>query len=91
MWLAADYAKAKQEVEDKDRGIAVRLVNDDDVKLDELRLLNLPLGVLEMIMEFCIGLEYLNFCATCKCCHLAAPIVQWRVSVDWSFVTPSQM
>ncbi|GKD20940.1 hypothetical protein Tco_1222643, partial [Tanacetum coccineum] len=79
--LAADYAKAKQEVEDKDHGIAVRLVNDDDVELDESRLLNLPLGVLEMIMEFCIGLEYLNFRATCKCCHLAAPVVQWRGEV----------
>ncbi|GJX15154.1 retrovirus-related pol polyprotein from transposon TNT 1-94 [Tanacetum coccineum] len=58
--LAADYAKAKQEVEDKDHGIVVRLVNDDDVKLDESRLLNLPLDILEMIMEFCIGMEYLN-------------------------------
>nr|GEY80553.1 hypothetical protein [Tanacetum cinerariifolium] len=75
--LAADYAKPKQEVEDKDRAIVVRLVNDDDVELDESRLLNLPLGVLEMIMEFCIGLEYLNFRATCKLCHLAAPVVQW--------------
>ena len=30
--LAADYAKAKQEVEDKDREIVVRLVSDDDVE-----------------------------------------------------------
>ncbi|PWA64353.1 hypothetical protein CTI12_AA345250 [Artemisia annua] len=54
--LAVDYAKATQEVEDKDREIVVR----------------------QMIMEFCIGLEYLNFRATCKRCHLAAPVLQWR-------------
>ncbi|GKC97380.1 hypothetical protein Tco_1167655 [Tanacetum coccineum] len=55
--------------------------NDDDVELDESRLLNLPLHVLEMIMEFCIGLEYLNFRATCKRCYLTAPVVQWRGEV----------
>ncbi|GKA53507.1 hypothetical protein Tco_0746822 [Tanacetum coccineum] len=71
--LAADYAKAKQEVEDKDCEIVVRQISDDDVEHNELQLLDLPLGDLEMIMEFCIGLEYLNFFATCKRCHLAAP------------------
>ncbi|GKE73339.1 hypothetical protein Tco_1535380, partial [Tanacetum coccineum] len=79
--FAADYARAKQEVEDKDREIVVRLVNDDDVELNESRLLNLPYVVLEMIMEFCIGLEYLNFHTTCNCCHLAAPVLQWRSEV----------
>nr|GFC96811.1 hypothetical protein CTI12_AA149750 [Tanacetum cinerariifolium] len=34
-----------------------------------------------MIMEFCIGLEYLNFRATCKRCHLATPVVRWRGEV----------
>ncbi|GJR05437.1 hypothetical protein Tco_0528421 [Tanacetum coccineum] len=76
--LAADYAKAKQEVEDQDCEIVVRQISDDDVEHNELQLLDLPLGDLEMIMEFCIGLEYLNFCATCKRCHLAAPVLQWR-------------
>nr|GEW92651.1 cation/H+ exchanger, cation/H+ exchanger, CPA1 family [Tanacetum cinerariifolium] len=76
--LAGDYPKSKQGVEDKDREIVARLVTDDDVELNELQLLDLPLGVLEMIMKFCIGLEYLNFRATCKSCHLAAPLLQWR-------------
>ncbi|PWA83159.1 hypothetical protein CTI12_AA170110 [Artemisia annua] len=76
--LAGDYAKSKQGVEDKDRAIVVRLVTDDDVELNESQLLDLPLGVLEMIMKFCVGLEYLNFRATCKRCHLEAPVLQWR-------------
>ncbi|GKD03757.1 hypothetical protein Tco_1178731, partial [Tanacetum coccineum] len=76
--LAGDYPRSKQGVEDKDREIVARLVTDDDVELNELQLLDLPLGVLEMIMKFCIGLEYLNFRATCKSCHLAAPVLQWR-------------
>nr|GEZ82035.1 hypothetical protein [Tanacetum cinerariifolium] len=104
--LAGDYPKSKQGVEDKDREIVARLVTDDDVELNELQLLDLPLGVLEMIMKFCIGLEYLNFRATCKSCHLAAPVLQWRVqdfilgmvgycftvgTDDWCSITPSQM
>lgn len=28
-------------------------------------------------MEFCVGVEYLNFRATCKQCHLAAPMIRW--------------
>ncbi|GJX96982.1 hypothetical protein Tco_0352780 [Tanacetum coccineum] len=76
--LAGDYAKSKQGVEDKDREIVVRSVTDDDVEHKELQLLDLPLGVLDMVMEFCIGLEYLNFRATCKRCHLAAPVLHWR-------------
>ncbi|KAJ0464527.1 hypothetical protein HanRHA438_Chr14g0659841 [Helianthus annuus] len=30
-----------------------------------------------MIMEFCVGVEYLNFRATCKQCQLAAPMIRW--------------
>ncbi|KAL8263272.1 hypothetical protein R6Q59_024621 [Mikania micrantha] len=37
-------------------------------------LLNIPFDVLKMIMDFCVGVEYLNFRATCKQCHLAAPM-----------------
>ncbi|KAK1423871.1 hypothetical protein QVD17_19180 [Tagetes erecta] len=39
--------------------------------------LNIPFDVLEKIMEFCVGIEYLNFRATCKQWHLAAPIIRW--------------
>ncbi|XP_076890734.1 F-box/kelch-repeat protein At1g57790-like [Bidens hawaiensis] len=31
-----------------------------------------------MIMEFLVGVEYLNFRATCKECQLAAPVIRWR-------------
>ncbi|KAK9064620.1 hypothetical protein SSX86_016002 [Deinandra increscens subsp. villosa] len=41
------------------------------------RLLSLPFDVLKMIMEFCVGVEYLNFRASCKQCQLAAPVIQW--------------
>ncbi|XP_071686338.1 uncharacterized protein [Rutidosis leptorrhynchoides] len=35
-------------------------------------LYKIPFEVLEMIMKLCVGLEYLNFRATCKLCHHAA-------------------
>nr|GEZ45249.1 4-coumarate--CoA ligase-like 7 [Tanacetum cinerariifolium] len=39
---------------------------------------HLPFDLLELIMlEFCVGLEYINFRTTCKRCHLAAPIIKW--------------
>ncbi|GJW21696.1 hypothetical protein Tco_0032318 [Tanacetum coccineum] len=28
-------------------------------------------------MELCVGVEYMNLRATCKECHLAAPLVKW--------------
>ncbi|GJY56407.1 hypothetical protein Tco_0455522 [Tanacetum coccineum] len=49
---------------------------DDD---DESPLFNLPPHVLEnLIMEFCAGVDYLKFRATCKRCHLAAPLIPWN-------------
>ncbi|XP_071716735.1 uncharacterized protein [Rutidosis leptorrhynchoides] len=39
---------------------------------------NIPFDVLQLIMEYCVGVEYLNFRATCKLCHIAAPSIQWR-------------
>ncbi|GJS13208.1 PAZ domain-containing protein [Tanacetum coccineum] len=55
--------------------------NNDDVeynsKANESRLLNMPLHILEMIMERSSSVEYLNFRATCKLCRLAAPLIQW--------------
>ncbi|XP_071703630.1 uncharacterized protein [Rutidosis leptorrhynchoides] len=38
---------------------------------------NIPFDFLKMIMEFCVGVEYLNFLATCKLCREAAPSIQW--------------
>ncbi|KAK9058796.1 hypothetical protein SSX86_023639 [Deinandra increscens subsp. villosa] len=43
----------------------------------ESRLLNIPFDVLKTIIEFCVGVEYLNFRVACKQCHLAAPNVKW--------------
>ncbi|VFQ72917.1 unnamed protein product [Cuscuta campestris] len=43
----------------------------------EPRLLNIPFDVLKLIMDFCVGVEYLNFRATCKQCQLAAPMIRW--------------
>ncbi|PWA42475.1 hypothetical protein CTI12_AA544390 [Artemisia annua] len=62
----------------RNAGYECRLESDkaDD---DESHLLNLPPHVLEMlIMEFCAGVEYLKFRATCKRCHLAAPLIPWN-------------
>ncbi|KAJ9563793.1 hypothetical protein OSB04_008953 [Centaurea solstitialis] len=72
---------AKQEEGKEDRTL-VRSCKNDEVEFygetNELQLLNLPFHVLEMIMKFSVGVEYLNFRATCKHCHLAAPVIQWN-------------
>ncbi|PWA64733.1 hypothetical protein CTI12_AA342050 [Artemisia annua] len=70
----------KQE-EDKNNEIVAHKVKGHEVEFndttDESHLLNLPFNVLELIMEFSVGVEYMNFRATCKLCHLAAPSIQW--------------
>nr|XP_043609453.1 uncharacterized protein LOC122581309 isoform X2 [Erigeron canadensis] len=58
--------------------IVVRSVNNGPIGTDESGLLSIPFDVLAMLMEFCVGVEYMNFRATCKRCHLAAPLKQWR-------------
>ncbi|PWA98139.1 hypothetical protein CTI12_AA004320 [Artemisia annua] len=72
--LESDDADSKQE-NDKDTDIILRTVNGDE---DESHLLNLPLHVLGMVMDFSVGVEYLKFRSTCKRCHLAAPLLQWN-------------
>ncbi|XP_076905752.1 F-box protein At4g00893-like [Bidens hawaiensis] len=82
---------SKKEV-DKDDKIVVRSVTKDvEVELNESRLLNLPFHLLEMIMHHCIGVEYMPFRATCKSCHLAAPLIQWNKKTSlrkYSSVSP---
>ena len=56
--------------------MVVRRSTDDEL-FSESHLLNLPLHILEAIIEYCVGLEYMNFRATCKYCHLAAPTIKW--------------
>ncbi|PWA35061.1 hypothetical protein CTI12_AA613050 [Artemisia annua] len=58
--------------------IVVRGVVDNLVKSNESYILNLPFDMLVMIMDRCIGVEYMNFRLTCKRCHLAARVIKWR-------------
>ncbi|GJU18874.1 hypothetical protein Tco_1146840 [Tanacetum coccineum] len=71
-----------------DNEIVVKSLMNDDLNINTMRnethegnikshLLNIPFDIMETIMEHCVGLEYLNFRATCKHCHLAAPMIQW--------------
>nr|XP_043610336.1 F-box/kelch-repeat protein At1g57790-like [Erigeron canadensis]XP_043610337.1 F-box/kelch-repeat protein At1g57790-like [Erigeron canadensis] len=79
--------------QEKDETV-VALITDNVVEASESRLLDIPLDVLEMIMKLCVGVEYMNFRATCTRCHLAAPLIQWRNQKalhNYSFVSPSLM
>ncbi|XP_076943718.1 uncharacterized protein LOC143614059 [Bidens hawaiensis] len=78
--LEVDYCKSKQEEKDKDVETVIRQVKPDETKSDsesESHLLNVLFHILEMIMERCVGVEYMRFRATCKLCCLAAPPIQW--------------
>ncbi|PWA39502.1 hypothetical protein CTI12_AA572200 [Artemisia annua] len=57
--------------------ILVKSFGENAVEFNECHLLNLPLEILETIIKHCVGVEYMNFCATCKRCHVAAPLIQW--------------
>ncbi|PWA59168.1 hypothetical protein CTI12_AA382280 [Artemisia annua] len=50
---------------------------DDGVDFNESHLLNIPSALLESVMEHCVGVEYMNFRATCKRCYLATPLIKW--------------
>ncbi|GJV44065.1 hypothetical protein Tco_1428601 [Tanacetum coccineum] len=67
---------SKSEMKNNDE-ILLRLGTDDRVGFNESHLLNIPSDLLESIMEHCVGVEYMNFRATCKRCHLAAPLIKW--------------
>ncbi|GJT78836.1 hypothetical protein Tco_1045561 [Tanacetum coccineum] len=84
--LGGDHANLKQEVDKDDGNIVVKSAtiskppvfdSKKRTRTDESYLLNLPFHILESIMEHCVCVEYMNFRATCKLCHLAAPSVQW--------------
>ncbi|XP_071697429.1 uncharacterized protein [Rutidosis leptorrhynchoides] len=47
---------------------------DEDLNNNESSRL---LDVLEMLLEHCVGVEYLNLRATCKLCCLALPPIRW--------------
>ena len=72
----------------------VRSVTHNEVEYRGWHLLNLPVDILETIMEHCVGVEYMNFRATCKHCHLAAPPIKWSTKTSirklqtYSLVSP---
>nr|XP_043632745.1 uncharacterized protein LOC122603945 [Erigeron canadensis]XP_043632746.1 uncharacterized protein LOC122603945 [Erigeron canadensis] len=96
MWecrLEDDHKEAKFMVDSKQGKdeIVGTLITDNDIDVIESKLLDFPFDVLEMIMKFCVGVEYLNFRATCKRLNRAAPVIQWRNQValhDYSSVSP---
>ncbi|GKB73112.1 hypothetical protein Tco_0934524 [Tanacetum coccineum] len=70
------YCKQEKEGHKEDE-IVVRSVKCNH-EVDS-HLFNLPPHVLEnLVMEFCAGVDYLKFRATCKRCHLAAPLIPWN-------------
>ncbi|PWA30867.1 hypothetical protein CTI12_AA626130 [Artemisia annua] len=81
--LKGDHGEAKCIIDSK-----VEMKNNNDillrsgmvcgVKSNESHLLNVPFHILETIMKFSVGVEYMNLRATSKQCHLAAPLVKWR-------------
>ncbi|GJS31926.1 hypothetical protein Tco_0492546, partial [Tanacetum coccineum] len=85
-WLEGDYEEANctdhKEKVDNDDEIVIKQITNNVVEssnmMNESHLLDILFHLLEMIMKFCVGVEYLNFRATCKRCHLAAPLIQWR-------------
>ncbi|PWA68600.1 hypothetical protein CTI12_AA303240 [Artemisia annua] len=71
--LEGDHANMKQEDEDDGNtmvksGTKVKALSDGKKRerTDESHLVNMPFHILEMIMEHCVCVEYMNFRATCK-------------------------
>jgi len=63
----------------KEDEMVVKEVVLEEEEIEANHVLNIPFHVLEMILEFCVGVEYLNFRATCKLCHLAAPLINRKM------------
>ncbi|KAJ9539768.1 hypothetical protein OSB04_026274 [Centaurea solstitialis] len=72
-------AVSKADERKKDEMVVKEVVHEEEEEIEANHVLNLPFHVLEMMLEFCVGVEYLNFRATCKLCHLAAPLVNGKV------------
>ncbi|GKA37864.1 cation/H+ exchanger, CPA1 family protein, partial [Tanacetum coccineum] len=80
--LEDDHEKAKCTLDSKVGAenkceILLRSDTNDRVEYNESHLLNIPFNLLETIMEHCAGVEYMKFRATCRQCHLAAPVIKW--------------
>ncbi|PWA56760.1 hypothetical protein CTI12_AA414480 [Artemisia annua] len=85
MWecrLEDDHEEAKCIVDYKEKmennnHIFLRSGSNSGIEFKNSHLLNIPFDLLKMIMELCVGVEYMNFRATCKQCLLAAPLIKW--------------
>nr|GEW19355.1 hypothetical protein CTI12_AA475860 [Tanacetum cinerariifolium] len=85
MWecrLEDDHGEAKCVVDYKEEmgnnnQEFLRSGSDYGVESKNSHLLNIPSDLLETIMELCLGVEYMNFRATCKRCLLVAPLIKW--------------
>ncbi|PWA85798.1 hypothetical protein CTI12_AA144700 [Artemisia annua] len=80
--LEDDHEKAKCTVDSKvetenNSEILLRSDTNDGVENNESHLLNISFNLLETIMEYCVGVEYIKFRAACRQCHLAAPVIKW--------------
>ncbi|KAJ9568518.1 hypothetical protein OSB04_004484 [Centaurea solstitialis] len=75
----ADERKEDEMVVRSAAAAAKEVVQEEEEEIEADHVLNLPFHVLERILEFCAGVEYLNFRATCKLCHLAAPLINRKV------------
>nr|GEV76974.1 PAZ domain-containing protein [Tanacetum cinerariifolium] len=76
------HCGSEQAKNDNNTEMVVKVVADDEAKYNSTadknsHLLNLPFHTLRMVMEFCVGVEYMKLRATCKNCHLASPPIQW--------------
>ncbi|PWA94157.1 hypothetical protein CTI12_AA062930 [Artemisia annua] len=85
--------QSEREKDNDDKKIVIRsAIDNKDVELNESRLLNTPFHILEMIMQLCVGVEYMHFRATCKHCNLAAPLILWSNKTStlrkYSLVSP---
>ncbi|XP_071735290.1 F-box/kelch-repeat protein At1g57790-like isoform X2 [Rutidosis leptorrhynchoides] len=104
-WLKGDNGEAKctlypKKEKDRDDKIVLRLrVGDEDElisgTMNESQVPYIPFDILETIMKSCVGVEYMHFRATCKRCHLAAPLIQFskepglrRLHHKYSVISP---
>ncbi|GKD93843.1 hypothetical protein Tco_1373680, partial [Tanacetum coccineum] len=69
-------AKCTPDSKQEKSQIVVRKESDNEIGLNEWNLLNLPFDILELIMEHCGSVEYLNFRATWPTLWAAAPLIQ---------------
>nr|XP_043610945.1 uncharacterized protein LOC122582598 [Erigeron canadensis] len=75
--MGKSQTEERQE-EHKDDKIVIKSFTDNEVEVSENTVTpDIPFELVEIIMKFCVGVEYMNFRATCKHCYQAAPLIHW--------------